>query len=57
MDGSSPAERNATAQRLISRNKLPEALDLLNETIRLDPRHAETFENRAIVFEGWGRLP
>jgi len=57
MDGPSPAERNATAQRLISRKRLPEALDLLNETIRQDPRHAETFENRAIVFEGLGMHP
>ena len=46
MDGPSPAERNAMAQRLISRNRLPEALDLLNETIRQDPRLAATFENR-----------
>ena len=57
MNGPSPAERNATAHRLISRNRLPEALDLLNETIRQDPRHAETFENRAIVFEGLGMHP
>ena len=57
MDGSSPAERNAMAQRLISRNKLSEALDLLNETIRQDPRLAETFENRAVVFEALGMHP
>ena len=45
------------AQRLISRNKLSEALDLLNETIRQDPRLAETFENRAVVFEALGMHP
>jgi len=45
------------AQRLISRNKLAEALDLLNETIRQDPRFAETFENRAQVFEALGMHP
>ena len=57
MDGPSPAERNAMAQRLISRNRLSEALDLLNETIRLDPRLAATFENRAVVFEALGMHP
>ncbi len=57
MDGSSQAERNAMAQRLIARNKLAEALDLLNETIRQDPRFAETFENRAQVFEALGMHP
>lgn len=57
MDGPSQAERNAMAQRLISRNKLVEALDLLNETIRQDPRFAATFENRAVVFEALGMHP
>ena len=45
------------AQRLISRNRLAEALDLLNETIRQAPRFAETFENRAQVFEALGMHP
>lgn len=45
------------AQRLISRNKLAEALDLLNETIRLSPRFAETFEHRAVVFDALGMHP
>ncbi|MCH7483754.1 MAG: hypothetical protein IIA90_01240 [Chloroflexi bacterium] len=57
MDGPSQAERNAMAQRLISRNKLAEALDLLNETIRQDQRFAATFENRAVVFEALGMHP
>jgi len=57
MDGPSPAEQNAMAQRLIGRNKLAEALDLLNETIRQDPRLAATFENRAVVFEALGMHP
>ena len=45
------------AQRLISRKRLPEALDLLNETIGQDPRLAATFETRAIAFEAMGMLP
>lgn len=45
------------AERLIGRNKLAEALDLLNETIRQDPRLAATFENRAVVFEALGMHP
>jgi len=57
MDGPSQAELNAMAQRLIGRNKLAEALDLLNETIRQDPRLAETFEIRAVVFEALGMHP
>ena len=57
MDGPSQAERNAMAQRLISRNRLAEALDLLNETIRQDPRFAASFENRAGVFEALGMHP
>ena len=57
MDGPSPAEQNAMAQRLIGRNKLAEALDLLNKAIRQDPRLAATFENRAVVFEALGMHP
>jgi hypothetical protein len=45
------------AQRLISRNKLAEALDLLNETVRQAPRLAETFEHRAVVFDALGMHP
>ena len=45
------------AKRLISRNRLAEALDLLNETIRQDPRFAASFENRAVVFEALGMHP
>ncbi|MEX1194435.1 MAG: hypothetical protein WD904_14225 [Dehalococcoidia bacterium] len=45
------------ARRLISRRKLNEALDLLNDTIRQDPRFAESFENRAEVFEMLGMYP
>ncbi len=57
MDGPSPAERNAMALRLISRKKLQEALDLLNETIRQDSRFAASFENRAAVFAALGLHP
>lgn len=57
MYGPSPAEQNAMARRLIARRKLEEALDLLNEAIRHNPRYAETFENRAEVFEMMGLYP
>jgi hypothetical protein len=45
------------ARRLIGRKKLEEALELLNETIRFDPRYAESFENRAEVFDLMGMYP
>ncbi|HEY5640891.1 MAG TPA: hypothetical protein VIW01_12675 [Dehalococcoidia bacterium] len=57
MDGPSPAERIALAQRLISRNKLAEALDVLNEAIRQNARFAPTFECRAVVFDALGMYP
>ena len=45
------------AQRLIARRKLEEALDIINETIRQDPRYAESFLTRAEVFELMGMHP
>ncbi len=53
-----PAElRNAAARRLMARNRFREALDVLNEAIRIDPRFAESYDNRAVVFERLGMLP
>ena len=49
--------RNSAARRLIGRRRFREALDVLNEAIRLDPRYAESYENRAIVFEAMGMYP
>lgn len=49
--------RNAAARRLIARNRLREALDVLNEAIRIDPRWAESYDNRATVFERMGMYP
>jgi hypothetical protein len=54
----SPAQlRNAAARQLIARGRLRQALDVLNEAIRLDPRLAESYENRANVFELLGMTP
>lgn len=53
-----PAElRNAAARRLMARGRFREALDVLNEAIRIDPRYAESFDNRAAVFERLGMYP
>ena len=53
-----PAElRNGAARQLISRKRWREALDVLNEAIRLDPRLAESYQNRAEVFEHLGMMP
>lgn len=53
-----PAElRNAAARRLMARGRFREALDVLNEAIRLDPRYAESFDNRAAVFDRLGMYP
>lgn len=57
MYGPSPAERIAMARRLIGRNKLSEALDILNEAIRHDPRFPDTYDTRAEVFEMMGMYP
>jgi len=48
----SPAElRNAAARQLIARGRFRQALEVLNEAIRLEPRLAESYKNRAEVFE------
>ena len=54
----SPAElRNAAARQLIARGKLRQALDVLNEAIRLDPRLPDSYINRAEVFDQLGMAP
>jgi hypothetical protein len=53
-----PAQlRNAAARRLMARRRFREALDVLNEAIRADPRFAESYDNRAAVFEALGMAP
>lgn len=53
-----PAQlRNAAARRLMARRRFREALDVLNEAIRSDPRYAESYDNRAQVFEAMGMNP
>lgn len=53
-----PAQlRNAAARRLMARRRFREALDVLNEAIRADPRYAESYDNRAQVFEAMGMNP
>jgi hypothetical protein len=53
-----PAQlRNAAAKRLMARKRFREALDMLNEAVRADPRFAESYENRAAVFEVLGMSP
>jgi hypothetical protein len=49
--------RNAAARRLMARRRFREALDVLNEAIRADPRFAESYDNRAAVFEALGMAP
>ena len=54
----SPAElRNAAARQLIARGKLRQALDVLNEAVRLDPRLPDSYYNRSEVFEQLGMAP
>jgi hypothetical protein len=53
-----PAElRNAAARQLIARGRWRQALDLLNEAVRLDPRLPDSYLNRAEVFEHLGMMP
>lgn len=49
--------RNAAAKRLMARRRFREALDVLNEAIRADPRYAESYDNRAQVFDAMGMNP
>jgi hypothetical protein len=41
----------------MARRRFREALDVLNEAIRTDPRHAESYDNRAQVFDALGMSP
>ena len=41
----------------MARRRFREALDILNEAIRADPRFAESYDNRADVFEALGMAP
>ena len=41
----------------MARRRFREALDVLNEAIRADPRYAESYDNRAQVFEAMGMNP
>lgn len=53
-----PAQlRNAAARQLMTRKRWREALDVLNEAVRLDPRLADSYLNRAEVFEALGMQP
>jgi hypothetical protein len=53
-----PAElRNAAARQLIARGRFRQALDVLNEAIRLDPRLPDSYQNRAEVFDQMNLLP
>lgn len=53
-----PAEiRIAAARRLIARGRFREALDVINEAVRIDPRHPGCYDVRASVFERLGMYP
>jgi hypothetical protein len=47
-------ERNAAATRLAAKGKLREALDAVNEAIRIAPEHPHSFLNRAEIFARLG---
>lgn len=50
-------KKNAEAIRLAARGRLYQALDLLNEAIRIAPSYPLSFSNRAEVFRRLGMLP
>lgn len=47
-------EKNSMALRLVTEGKLAEALDSVNEAIRLAPQHAPSYLNRADIFQRFG---
>jgi hypothetical protein len=57
LQGSPSEARIAAARRLIDRRRYREALDILNDAIRFDPRKTDSFQLRALVFENLGLLP
>ncbi|HXG36732.1 MAG TPA: hypothetical protein VNL15_07170, partial [Dehalococcoidia bacterium] len=48
------AEINTEVERLIGKGKLEDALDLVNEAVRLAPTYPQSFANRADIFEQMG---
>lgn len=50
-------ELNASAEKHIAKGRLRQALDLLNEAIRIAPAYPNSFANRADVFQKLGMLP
>ena len=50
-------DKNELARKLLARGKLREALDALNQAVRIDPHYPGSFTNRAEVFERLGMLP
>jgi uncharacterized RDD family membrane protein YckC len=49
-------EKNAAAMRLVAEEKLAEALEALNEAVRLAPNHAPSYLNRADVVARLGMI-
>jgi len=49
-------EKNAAAMRLVAEGKVSEALEALNEAIRLAPNHAQFYLNRADVLARLGMM-
>ena len=52
-----PEERNIAAQRLIARGRLRDALDLLNDAIRMAPQYGHSYLTRAQIFDRMGMAP
>lgn len=50
-------DKNEAARTLLARGRLREALDALNQAVRIDPRYPVSYANRAEVFERLGMLP
>ncbi len=50
-------DRNDLARKLFARGRLREALDALNQAVRIDPRYPASYTNRADVFERLGMFP
>ncbi len=49
-------QKNAAAMRLVAEEKLAEALETLNEAVRLAPNHAPSYLNRADVLARLGMM-
>jgi hypothetical protein len=57
LQGSPADARIAAARRLIDRRRYREALDVINDAIRIDPRKTDSFHLRSVVFENLGLYP